>query len=209
MDRCVENYVNANLSEYWAEFGYQKFGLCFTDSSNFVYVPIPKNASSETSTKLLSLGWSANNFSENISAFKDYKFIVILRDPIDRWLSGINQYFLLYHKTIYQLSTDTLNLIAHKIVLDDHTEKQIYFCNKLNLDKTIFFKFGPNLNKSLNDYFSKYYNTQIFDFQKKEDNLRLLQHQLIKLLDKKLQDRLYSFYWQDYELINKVNFYNA
>lgn len=203
------NIVTADLTEYWSELGYHKFGLCFIHEPNLAYVPIPKNASSFTTSKLIDLGWQANNFSNNISTLDQFKFLVILRDPIDRWLSGINQYFLLYHKNISQLSTDTLDLIAHKIVLDDHTEKQIYFCNQLNLDKTIFFKFGPNLNNSLTDFLSKYYTNAIFNFQKEINNLTLIQKQLKSKLDTKLKDRLYSFYWQDYELINKVNFYNA
>jgi len=209
MNRSGNIVTTPDLTDYWSDFGYKKFGTCFSDHLKFTYVPIPKNASSYVTSKLLTLGWQENNFSDNATAFENSKFLVILRDPIDRWLSGINQYFLLYHKDLKQLSEDALDLISTKIVFDDHTEKQIYYCNNLNLDQTVFFKFGPNLNASLTDFLSKYYCNTVFDYTTKNSYVTTIQHQFRKRLDTGMQDKLYRFYWQDYELINKVTFYNA
>lgn len=193
-----------DFKTYWKDFGYSKFGLCIRNF-NTIYIPIPKNASSNITDSLLNYNWCHDNFHDN-NQLTNLTSIIVLRDPIDRWISGINQYFHLYHPTITTLTQDLFEVIANKIVLDDHTEKQSYFCNGIDLSKTVFFKFRPNLELDLNSYFVDQKIT--FMANKFTNSLSKIEQQLQQNLNNKITSRLQSVYECDYELISKIKFYN-
>ena len=131
----------------WAHLGH-RLGECWY-TNNFTYTHIPKNASSFVKGCLINNGWQySNTFVEN----KHY--IVVLRDPLERWLSGMAE----YQTNSNQLDLD-VHTIFNTITFDDHTETQYYFLKHLQttpwLSNTTFFKFGPDLRKNLNKFMSE------------------------------------------------------
>lgn len=128
----------------WAPLGHT-LGECWYNG-RITYIHIPKNASSFVKGCLINNGWQhSNTFVES------EKYIVVLRDPLDRWLSGMAQ---------FQVNSNQLDLDVHTIfntvTFDDHTETQYYFLKHIQtaptVENTTFLKFGPDLRKNLNKF---------------------------------------------------------
>lgn len=198
------NLISIDFLQYWKDFGYSNFGLCVTDHTEYFYVPIPKNASSYTTTSLVENNWSHDNYIHH-DRLKTLTAIVILRDPIDRWISGINQYFVFNHPDIKFLSGDLLKVIFNKVVMDDHSEKQSYFCNGLDTSNTIFVRFEPNLQLFLNAFFQNKFK---FHSQQINNNQSTIKQQLKKSLTDDIINKLKKFYDCDYKLFDKIKFIN-
>jgi hypothetical protein len=128
----------------WAHLGHT-LGECWY-TAGMTYIHIPKNASSFVKGCLINNGWQHSN-----AFVESEKYIVVLRDPLDRWLSGMAQ---------YQVNSNQLDLDVHTIfntiTFDDHTETQYYFLKHIQtaptVENTTFFKFGPDLRKNLNKF---------------------------------------------------------
>lgn len=58
-------------------------------NGEFIYVPIPKNASSAHNGMLKTHGWERIFFHSEITMRPAY---VVVRHPVDRWYSGASQY---------------------------------------------------------------------------------------------------------------------
>lgn len=75
-------------------YGYGS-GMLSPDCRQFI-VSIPKNASSLLVDWSTRNGWSAAIVGDNCSWDKCQEFIIVLRDPLQRWISGIAQYINTY-----------------------------------------------------------------------------------------------------------------
>lgn len=83
-------------------------GLISPDGKTF-YVNIPKNASSYLSDTLSRQGWvSAKYGDDQIDYSRVETSLVVMRDPIDRWISGVSQF----------LVTRILNFIGPQTYID-------------------------------------------------------------------------------------------
>lgn len=191
------------------------FGACMTTlEQNLMYVQIPKNASSWTKPNLKDLGWSDFNYHYD-HLYKKHA-LVVLRDPVTRWLSGICEYFALYHQNI---NTDQFNksfyeLLMEQLVFDDHTEQQHYFIEGLNHDNITFFLCNENYRL----YFSNFLKEQGFnnkyhryEYQHTTES-SALRSKFKKIFEPLLQESKYinkikHHYQKDYELINSIKFY--
>lgn len=193
------------------------FGECMSHrDSDLMYVYIPKNASSWTKPNLLDWKWENYNYHRDNLYHKTA--IIVLRDPIDRWVSGIAEYMYLYHRHFKPnalMPVAVLDLIFDKISFDDHTERQIYFVEGLDLNKCIFFKFEHDYRHKFSHFLftqnmpNNYAN---YEFQHvSEQNLerrewkQFIQHQLE---NSKYMFQLKQYFKADYELINQVKFYD-
>lgn len=78
------------LSTWWP--GYQ--GGFHSPDAKFFAVNIPKNASSYLSGLLDHNGWTSAKLGEITIAREIEKVVVVLRDPVDRWVSGIVQFII-------------------------------------------------------------------------------------------------------------------
>jgi hypothetical protein len=118
------------------------YGECMSKKDiDLMYVYIPKNASSWTKPNLKDWGWEFYNYRlDNL----DKHSLVILRDPVDRWLSGIAEYLTLYYPNMQVPFNETTELIFDRITFDDHTEKQVYFIEGLDPGRITFFKCDEN-----------------------------------------------------------------
>lgn len=191
------------------------FGACMTTvDQNLMYVQIPKNASSWTKPNLKDLGWTDYNYHYN-NMYKKHA-LVVMRDPVERWLSGICEYFALYHETIdtNEFNKTFYDLLMEQIVFDDHTEQQHYFIEGLSLNNITFFL----CDKDYRVHFGSFLKNQGFDnkyhkyeFQHTTAN-SLLRSKFKKifeplLLESKYLNKIKDFYKKDYELMNSVQFY--
>ena len=220
--------IYAPAFEYWVHKGHT-FGQCLhgpvgtSDYSN--YIPIPKCGSTWINNVLLqTLNWQVGNIYTDPGlgnpgglGLNFNRNLIVLRDPIERWLSGIAEYLYRYHDRTFKdnLNKQTLDLIFDRVAFDDHTEKQVYFCHGLHRYRTLFFW----CDSSLSDLFSNFLigngvdidisrippaNVTIQDPVKsdiKEKFRDVIEN------NKTYKDKLIDYFKADFDLINSVNFY--
>ena len=115
----------------------------------YAWINIPKNGSSFIQKVLDDNAW--NNVPEDlissIAESPSVKKIVILRDPVERWISGFAQCMSDRNINIWDLLDDPkfINTIMLNPVYDDHTEYQHRFIgNAQNLEYIYMQKTRPN-----------------------------------------------------------------
>jgi hypothetical protein len=183
---------------------------------DLMYVNIPKNASSWTKPALQNLGWEFYNYHMDHLYHKHS--IVVLRDPVERWLTGVCEYFTLYHRGIglKDATKPFYDLLIDQVTLDDHTEKQIYFIDGLNPSKVTFFYCDKNYKYNLSNFITQQGYTNNFNDLKyihttEESPERKGFIEFFKpLLDNGVYvDKIKQHYKLDYQLINQVKFYGT
>ena len=151
-------------------------GIWNPESTKFL-VNIPKNASSFLLIWANRHGWLAGKSSEFDSV---EEVLIVLRDPIDRWISGISQYIVTYIQSVcgpngpvfdgttatkqdYFLSSDQFveqyTDLTERILFDaasrfdDHVWPQSELIDGLlpNVSRTYFY-LDQNLNRNIADY---------------------------------------------------------
>jgi len=194
------------LFDYWKN---QYISRGFTPGGMFIkdklcYVPIPKNSSSYIGQLLLSNGWGIANFLT--SDLTDKKFIILLRDPIDRWISGMAQYMCSALLKNGQTAKDivdgwnslTQDLVFDRVIFDDHTEKQVYFINSIPEKNCIFFSSMHDPQLSIKNYLNLNSYDLNIDIEIDRNQSQGNEHK--EILVKFLQDQLTN----NPELVNKL-----
>lgn len=201
--------------EYYKTRGHV-FGECMSHpESDLMYVYIPKNASSWTKPNLKDWGWEFYNYHTDNLHHKHA--LVVVRDPVERWLSGIAEYMFLYHRTIdtAHFSKCLFDLVFDRIAFDDHTEQQVLFLENLNLDNCTFFwcdskyreLFGHYLNtKGMNNRYFNYNYQHVTENDPERRRFKKIFKQTLENNSKYLANLKYYFA-QDYKLINSIKFY--
>ena len=211
------------MKDYWfnqhINRGFHPGSMVVTDK--FFYVPIPKNSSSYITALLRANDWQLYNFLYDNTI--DKKCIILLRDPVDRWITGISQYLCSYVLDHDFNSRDLINdwsrlvetILFDRVIFDDHTEKQCYFFNSIPIDQCVFFDSTNKPEVAI----KKYLNSHGYDLN---INLSLTRnastgnrehHNLCAFITNVLQEnpafvhRLKDVYRDDYNLIETVNFY--
>lgn len=193
------------------------FGECMSKlDSELMYVHIPKNATSWTKPNLLDWDWEFFNYhTDNL---KNKTALVVLRDPIDRWISGIAEYLYLYHPNIDLVHTGRafFDLVFDKITFDDHTEKQVYFIEGLDLSRCIFFWFDDNYRKNFSNFLiqnqmpNRYWNYEKQHVSNNEPIRKKFKEIFVEALENsKYLHQIQQYFKQDYDLINSVKFYGT
>lgn len=211
------------MKDYWfnqyTNRGFHPGSMAVTDK--FFYVPIPKNSSSYMTALLRENNWQLFNFLyDNI---EDKKCIILLRDPVDRWITGISQYLCSYvindgynaNDVIKDWSKLVEKIVFDRVIFDDHTEQQCYFFNSIPLDNCVFFDSTNNPEVAV----KKYLNTHGCDLNiqlslpKNESNGNSEHAKFVKWFTELLQnnnyliDRLKDVYHDDYNLLKMVDFH--
>lgn len=193
-------------------------GTCMTlYSSEYGYIPISKNASTYCKD-FFSIGfnWTYNYRYEH---FPKKKFVVCLRDPLKRWVTGVSEYFSQFHNTIDIGNSQILQLISERLVFDEHTEPQVNFITNIDLSRLIFFRVDRNLVDNLDRFVVN--ELQMRDWlggmnivkQKNISSENLDKLKKVELLDNylksnlNLMDKIKLLYKEDYNLIENVKFY--
>ena len=217
--------TNQTFFNEWSDTDHT-YGMCFiNDEFPALYINIPKNASSWTKDQIKHLKFKTANYHAD-GLYNYTNIFVALRDPIDRWISGISWYMTLHHP--YMLKTikdddkmvDTiLALIKSRIHFDCHTNIQSRFISGLEISNITFFKIENNSDHYRNS-FSKFVTSRFginnqFDrvSQKNVAEENPIQSEWVKLFkncvesDFEFQEKLKKFYEMDYKLIESVKFY--
>lgn len=195
------------------------------ESSDYVYVPILKNAHS----------WGEQTFAKyfNFSRIpldlsKKKQFIIFLRDPIDRWLSGIPQYIenLLHSDensfsfldNNFLLDPLHIDLICTKVDIETHTKKQNDAIDFLLHYPCVFFYLNDeNFQEKLTHFFihkmgapSKISLSRKNNTTNENPRKKSWRKQLQKAIDtnKLYKDNITLYYKDDYDLIERRKFYN-
>jgi hypothetical protein len=194
------------------------YGMCYTStSSDFMYINISKNASTWTNQLFqLSLNFTLHNWvAENF--FKTP--IIVLRDPVDRWCSGMAEY--LVRNKIFSTDEVFLRQYLTKFTWDEHTEKQMSFLPNLNNTNSIYFYVDSNYEQNIKKFILKdmgrknWWNAELSSLKKrknrsKDKNMRdeLKKVFLTFAKEPDFLQNLQDYYKLDYELINSVTFYS-
>lgn len=142
----------SELYDYWSHTGH-RIGSCWhSEEHNIVYINIPKNASTWCKQVFQDLDFKPAQYQELDLSSKD--IIVILRDPVDRWISGISQFLGIQHRNLLNTGCvdDILQIVTESVAFDDHTDEQIYFIDKVPRNRVIYFEFNNNLKYNLHNY---------------------------------------------------------
>ena len=130
----------------WAHLGH-RLGECWVDKvNNKTYIHIPKNASSFVKGVLIGSGGFWHHSETLVNSNEN---LIVLRDPIDRWLSGITQY--LHNSCQIDMPVD---LVFEKITFDDHTDLQTYFLQGVDLTSATYMMVDDLLRANINDWIS-------------------------------------------------------
>ena len=205
--------IDAGSINEWQYKGH-RFGECMSQwDSPYMYVYIPKNASSWTKPNLQDWSWEIYNYhTDHINKTA----IVVLRDPIDRWISGIAECLTLYHPMFDLQDMETVELIFDRVTFDDHTEKQVNFIHNLNTDNCTFLWCNNNYRQNFSQLLeergipNKYYN---YDFQHVSENSPI-RKKFKTIFSREIENPKYlkqitDYYEDDYKLINSVTFYGT
>lgn len=177
------------------------------------YLAIPKNASTYI-TNLLSY----NSWEHAVIKDTDiHRAFVVLRDPIDRWVSGFAQYVASYilgpqydsNQFINDLNELSIRLIFDNIVFDDHTTEQVKFVKQLPAVKTTFFVIDQNLKSNIERYLNtELLSSELIDSNRAEDNFHIknIAKKIRSVVDGNsyLRQKIKRKYSEDYQLIESV-----
>jgi len=196
-----------------------QMGTCYSGASH-VYVPIPK-AGSSYSKKLFRniLEWPQRNFLNNLHTpeFTNKKFIVMIRDPLERWLSGMAEYFDIMKDNsgikLEDKDTKLIEVMMEQMLVDDHTIPQYNFLEGLNTDNCVFF----NIDKeNFQQNFDKWVETNlgvnrapvpndVNRYSTKENTYKHIVRNIFKshIMDNtRFKNRFNMIYKNDYTLLN-------
>jgi hypothetical protein len=213
--------IPSSLSLYqqrWAHRGHQ-FGNCMTrDDLDWMYVNIPKNATTWTKPILFDHHFKEYNYHHDNLYHK--RSIILLRDPLERWLSGISEFFRLLESDNTAVDLKDLNrksfyeMILDIVIFDDHTEQQVCFIADLDHKKNIYFKCNSQYRLNFSHWMHSYnmpgnYDHLEYQYTTESDPQKAQFQKYLKefLTEERYVNRIKSYYRLDYNLINSVKFW--
>lgn len=183
------------------------------------YLNIPKNASTFLTNVLAENGWEYHVLGDHGSNLIK-QFIVVLRDPIDRWISGFGTYAALYILNSHYGSDHYLkdyNVLTEKfifdtLIFDDHTTPQSKFVAQLPADKPItYFKLTEKLIPQMGRHTGRPIIVNDVDDNASDSNYD--QKQISAFMRDRINNdplrkaQLIERYKSDFNLITSVQFY--
>lgn len=162
----MENPVVLDLVEHQVNYQRAPDGMGrISPCGKYCWIDIPKCASTTIKHELDRLKWTQIVCSRD-SLPNNLHYFAVVRDPIDRWYSGVCEYIWQAYRrssssesfssyvdqTLTNFSTE---LLFDAMVFDLHTIHQSYFLSGIDLSKTTLFRFGDSLNTSLTTWFDE------------------------------------------------------
>jgi hypothetical protein len=211
-------------------YGYGS-GLISADQQQFI-VNIPKNASSFLLDWTKRNGWSTAMIKDQVLP----ELIVVLRDPVERWISGISQYINTYILSVYgpngpifpgepitefdyvMVAEDFINnynqnterlLFDVIFQFDDHVWPQCDFFKNLKTQQTTYFYIDYAFTEKISSYLNiDFVENLDYNSSKNNLNMNVLQEFFTQRLLQRpeLRQRIVKAYIEDYKLIETVIF---
>ena len=187
----------------WAHLGHT-LGECWHDQDKSItFVHIPKNASSFVKGCLL----GTEKFTHSNSLINAEQYLIALRDPIERWVSGIAQFMGVESNQRF-----TLHELVERVTVDDHTELQTYFLQDVDIDRCTVLKVDQNLRTNIKLWLGKHgYGHNGPNVPNINQGNQLAKDRFAAMVDgnSQIKLKLAEHYANDYELINRVKFYGT
>ena len=213
---------------YWRQHRDHEYGMCFPDHKNKkFYVNIPKNATNWGKLWATNNNLGTSNYHNTQLLQKGYQPIVFLRDPLDRWYTGLaewlDRYGVIRHD--YLFTSEILSLLVERVAFDEHTEEQVMFLENIDTDNAVFFRVDNNLVLNFRHYveheLAQDPNTIVSEkvYQSSVEKKLIIQ-QLRGALNSSIytsklsrkretcEQRLMVYYDLDYQLYNSVQYYS-
>jgi hypothetical protein len=222
--------------------GYSLLRYNYVHDASYVYINIPKNASCWMKENFGGyeynfltnqfLGTPTSKITKVHGLGVELTYVVILRDPIDRWLSGAAQSFYGCSPTNINFFTNIKNdQLFSQIVFDEHTAPQTLFLSNLDKSKVTWFNCNVSLIKNVSSWMQEKFNEQVTTLDQNAGNKYNIsnqgvpnqfdsvtgwtQQQIINELKIRLDSdptylqNLKNFYKDDYKLRESVKFYGT
>lgn len=136
----------APVREHYHRHPYGSCRVITEQDQDWVFVNIPKNASSWM-IRAFGRGHEANYLD---AAKRPRHYVVVLREPVDRWISGFAQVQVgtaPWHDSHYHRRG--WDSVFDQVVFDNHTEPQVSFLSGLDTADITWFRFGADLAADL------------------------------------------------------------
>lgn len=216
----------------WLHYDYRQ-------NISYVYINIPKNASSWMKENFggFEYDWNNHRFTADVTSAitlkrgltAPKKYVVLLRDPVSRWVSGFAQYFWGWDPSFpgYYTSLEPDHWFR-KVWFDDHTRPQVDFLQGLDKENTIWFDCDRNLSSNVRHWIKDKFDQDIRDLDNDPENAYnvssrgrpwptngITQKQIMDHVRSAMdqnpnyQQSLLEFYHQDVELRAEVEFYGT
>jgi hypothetical protein len=208
-----------------SRYFFRPLGTYYSSSNpEYGYIPIWKNASTYCKD-FFKVGWNWTTVYNYHEQLPTKKLLVCLRNPLERWISGVAEYFWHDHPNIDLDNQALLEFVSERIVFDEHTEPQVNFFYNLELDKLIFIKIDSNFINNLELFASEILQSKNWRWHKAQNGETLKSFATNKSVDipKKLrnvsilnnylksnpllEDKIREFYEKDFSIYESVTYY--
>jgi hypothetical protein len=204
------------------QFGYGG-GILSPDCKQFI-VNIPKNSSSFICDICTKNGWTTAEVTDCCDWHKVNEVIIVLRDPVKRWISGITQY--LYGYVLNQQHGNFIsgrdfvekyyNKIVERIIFDMADRFDDHVCAQYQIFENIlpeiprtYFMIDSDFSTKFSNYIGAELDPALFVHSHTENSDKQAIHDFFKnLLSVRpdLRTLVEQTYAKDYQLINSTTF---
>jgi hypothetical protein len=194
-------------------------------TTEYCYIPLYKNAHT----------WGENIFQNHLDfelkkfVFKDdKKYILFLRDPLKRWMSGVMEYLQglktdpnvdPYLSNSCKLDQLHLTLMCSIVALDVHTARQVDYIRNfypgLRQQKMIYFFMDEHFAENVTSFLYKSFGVQVPTDKinvAKENIFKInIEGQILKFLNEnpKYKENIEAYFNLDYDFLKNCYFYRA
>jgi hypothetical protein len=131
---------------------HHELGKCWSSPQGDTrYLPILKCAHSSLEEWCVEQGWHKTNYITD-PAPKNARYFIVLRDPLDRWCSGIDMYLISQNLAWQSISDAMWNLMLNQLVFDAHTIPQNSVMWNLPLNQITAFDMHAQLQTQLGSW---------------------------------------------------------
>ena len=179
---------------------------CIKDST--IYLPVLKCASSWMSA-VMSLMNAQPDHTRNAETV-----VIVTRDPIERWFTGMCTYARLMHTQGWSDNTTNPTRLLHELItrtetvpfLDLHTLPQYVYTQHLNTSQILAFDID-NLHSNMSNYLKIDIPSKLYRNSTQSHRYTNWVKPVIRKLQRHLEPRLDLHYAADYDYLRKLNYY--
>jgi hypothetical protein len=150
-------------------------------------------------------------YSEKLDLKKYSKFLVFLRDPVDRWYSGVVQYLTNNGLLEYLNDPAFCKLLFDAVQFDEHTSSQIQHLIGIETTSSYFFDCTKDVFYVLNSFMYKTFNVNLEYFSPKDPasdhKIKLIQFAKSYVDSEGISgpDLIKRYFRSDYRLMQNIN----
>jgi hypothetical protein len=201
--------------------GYVQGGGIRSPDKKHFFLGIPKNASTYLSNTLLANNWHHHILGDDSD--KITHAVVVLKDPMDRWISGVGTYISSWilgpgygsEHFINDYNSLAERFLFETLILDDHTSSQVTYIEQLaqllpGIPVT-YFKLTPHVITDISACIDQPLNISAVDSNVSENHydqtviIDFIKNRLLE--DFTLKAKVVARFREDYDFINQTQFY--